>query len=132
MCHGPDYGVKEYSTENVTCDITKDEKNIENTGLYRIQHKNCSAFNSHSQHHWEYKHNKPEHETTDCKKNEGLSLKGPVSNEELEVFYPCNYQQCWIRCKCNFCRLAKSKHCEHHKKHINSNTKQCVVQKEKR
>ena len=54
MCHGPDYGVKEYSTENPTCDITKDEKNIENTGLYRIQHKNCSAFNS--QDHWEYKH----------------------------------------------------------------------------
>ena len=82
MCHGPAHGVKEFSTENVTCYITKAENNL--TGLYRIQHRNCSAFKR--------KHHKPKYEAPDCKGNEGISLKGPVSNEKSEVFYPCNYQ----------------------------------------
>ena len=88
MCHGPDNGVKEFSTENVTCDITKAENNL--TGLYRIQHRNCSAFKR--KNHWVYKHHKPKYEAPDCKGNEGISLKGPVSNEKSEVLYPCNYQ----------------------------------------
>ena len=53
MCHGPDYGRKQYS-ENAPCEVTKDKRKFELTGKYRVEHKNCTAFKG--QDHWEFRH----------------------------------------------------------------------------
>ena len=44
MCHGPDYGVKEDFGDNTSCDISKDEENLELKGLTFVEHSDCKTF----------------------------------------------------------------------------------------
>ena len=126
MCHGPDYGVNEYSANN--CDITKDEENIKHKDLTSVEHLNCKSFRKRD--HWQHKHHGTDTERTECVRNVGLNLDGPVSNTKTEIFYPCNLQHCWVCCKCKFCHLVRIRHCEQHRKHIAFNTRECVIQRE--
>ena len=43
MCHGPDYGVEDDFNDNLTCDMDKDTKNFEYTGLTFVEHSDCKT-----------------------------------------------------------------------------------------
>ena len=127
MLHGPDYGIKETSADDVPCDIVKDEKNFKLKGCLSVEHKDCKSFNYKD--HWEHKHHPTEADNFECTKCDS-TLHGPASNKKAHIFYPCNKKQCWVGCKCKFCEHVRKQHCEHHTKHIKHSTKDCPIQQE--
>lgn len=100
MCHGPDYGVNEDFGDNTSCDIKKDEENLEFNGLTFVEHSDCKTFKKRD--HWEYKHHDDDSE---CTEYQNLALDGPVTNKKSEVYHPCNLRHCWVHCM--FCYLNR-------------------------
>ena len=123
MCHGPDYGVEDDFNDNLTCDMDKDTKNFEYTGLTFVKHSDCKTFKK--QDHWKYKHHIDE-----CKEFHHQVLDGPATTMESRIYHPCDLQRCWVECTCRFCYLNRTICCKQHKMHLIQNTNECIIQRE--